>query len=84
MIIILLIILIAGIFETWLYTGWAITANQKKVYLSSILMFIYMLTYLLILNTAFKDDNSILIILVYSISCMIGNFIRVKQEKRKE
>lgn len=78
-----LIIFTAGIIETFMFTGWNLSANKKQVYLSSILMFLYMITYLFILDTAFKDSNSKLLILVYAISCGVGNFLRVNQEKKK-
>jgi hypothetical protein len=67
-----------------MFTGWSISANQKKVFISSILMFFYMTTYLLILDSAFKDSNSKLMIITYAISCGIGNFLRVKKERDKQ
>jgi multidrug transporter EmrE-like cation transporter len=79
----LFIIFFAGILETYLFTGWTITANQKKAIVSSILMFVYMTAYLFILDIAFKDSNSRILLLTYAISCGIGNFIRVRQEKKK-
>jgi hypothetical protein len=79
----LLIIFFAGIIETYLFTGWTITANQKKVMVSSILMFIYMTAYLFILDIAFKDSNSKILLLVYAVSCGIGNYLRVRQERNK-
>jgi uncharacterized protein YebE (UPF0316 family) len=83
MILRLLFIFIAGVIETWIYTGWAITANQNRVIASSVLMFLYMLTYLFILDAAFKDANSKWMILVYALSCGVGNLIRVYQESKK-
>jgi uncharacterized protein YebE (UPF0316 family) len=79
----LLIIFIAGVLETYLFTGWTITANQKKAMVSSILMFVYMTAYLFILDIAFKDSNSKMLLLTYAVSCGIGNFIRVRQERNK-
>ena len=79
----LLAIFIFGTLETYLYTGWNLSANKKQAYLSSLLMFIYMTIYLLILDAAFKDSNSILMIMDYALACATGNFIRVKQEKIK-
>jgi len=78
----LLIIFFVGIGETYLYTGWALAATQKKVWVSSILMLAYMMMYLLILDAAFKDSNSFLMISDYALACAIGNFIRVKQESK--
>jgi multidrug transporter EmrE-like cation transporter len=79
----LFIIFFAGIIETYLFTGWTITANQKKAMVSSILMFVYMTAYLFILDIAFKDSNSKILLLTYAVSCGIGNFIRVSQERKK-
>lgn len=79
----LLLVFIAGVIETYIYTGWALTATQKKAWLSSVLMFLYMMIYLCILDVAFKDANSKLMILVYASSCAVGNLIRVKQENKK-
>jgi phosphotransferase system glucose/maltose/N-acetylglucosamine-specific IIC component len=77
-----ILIFISGIIETYLFTGWSITANQKKAYVSSILMLVYMTTYLFILDFAMKDNNSKLMLVIYAFSCMIGNFIRVQHEKK--
>ena len=76
-----LIIFIAGVIETFLFTGWNLAVNKKQIYLSTILMLSYMLTYLLILDAAFKDQNSIIMIVSYTVACGVGNFIRVYREK---
>lgn len=76
------LIFIFGTIETYLYTGWAITANQKKVWVSSILMFSYMMIYLKIIDWALKDANTSLMIFSYALSCAFGNFIRVRQENK--
>jgi len=78
-----LIIFIAGIIETYLFAGWTIAANKSKPILSSGLMLTYMVIYLFILDTAFKDVNSKLLIITYAIACAVGNFIRVKREKHE-
>lgn len=77
------LIFIVGTIETYLYTGWALTATQKKVWVSSILMFSYMMIYLKIIDWAIKDVNTTLMILSYALSCGLGNFIRVRQESLK-
>lgn len=79
-----MLIFIFGAVETWLYTGWALSATQKKVWVSSILMFSYMMIYLKLIEWAFKDANSTLMIFSYALACGLGNFIRVKQEKNYE
>ncbi len=78
-----LIIFVFGIIETFLFTWWNLSANKKQVYLSSILMSSYMIMYLMILDTAFKDVNSKIMILCYAIGCGIGNYIRVNKENNK-
>jgi len=80
----LTIVFIAGIIETFLFTGWTLAANKKQVWLSTILMVTYMFTYLIILDMAFADKNSMFMILSYTIACGIGNFIRVNQEHIKD
>jgi len=79
-----IIIFIAGLIETYLFTGWNLSANKGKTILSSILMFIYMLIYLNIIDMAFKDNQTFLMITTYALSCGAGNFIRVRQENEKK
>jgi uncharacterized protein YebE (UPF0316 family) len=79
----ILIIFIAGVIETFLFTWWNLSANKKQIYVSSILMLTYMMMYLMILDTAFKDINSKLMIVTYAIGCAIGNYLRVNHEKDK-
>jgi uncharacterized protein YebE (UPF0316 family) len=76
-----IIIFIAGIVETYLYTWWCLSANKKQKYLSSILMFVYMVLYLGIINYCIKDINSGLMLTIYAISCGLGNYLRIRQEK---
>jgi hypothetical protein len=78
-----ILIFISGAIETYMYTGWALSATQKKVWVSSILMFSYMMVYLKIIDLALKDANTTLMIFSYALSCGLGNFIRVRQEKNK-
>ena len=44
-------------------------------------MFAYMVIYLGIINYAIKDAETVSIIIVYALSCGIGNLIRMKLEK---
>lgn len=74
-------IFIAGMIETFLYTGWCLAANKKKIISSSLLMLIYMIIYLSIIDYAIKDANTLLMILTYALSCGVGNFMRVFLEK---
>ena len=78
-----IIIFILGAVETYLYTSWALTATQKKRWVSSILMFSYMMVYLKLIEWAFNDTNSTLMIFSYALACGVGNYIRVRQEKKK-
>jgi len=80
----LIIIFVAGVIETYLFTGWSLSANKGQKYLSSLLMFVYMTFYLLILDTAFKDTNSKLLILDYALSCGVGNYLRMLWEQKKK
>lgn len=78
----ILIIFIAGAIETFLFTWWNLSANKKQVNTSSLLMFIYMSMYLYILDYAFKDVNSKLMIMSYVIGCTLGNYLKVKMESK--
>lgn len=78
----MLIILVAGTLESYLFAWWTLSANRKQIYISSLLMFIYMSTYLFILDIAFKDSNSKLMLLTYAIACGLGNYLRVRYEKK--
>jgi uncharacterized protein YebE (UPF0316 family) len=79
----LIIVFILGIIETWLYTGWCLKANQGKVWSSSVLMIIYMTMYLTIISWAIKDANTFTMIVVYALSCGVGNFLRITQEQNE-
>ena len=79
-----LLIFVFGTIETFLFTWWNLSANKKQVYTSSLLMLIYMTMYLIIIDTAFKDTNSKIMIVTYAIGCALGNFIRIKYENRKK
>ena len=77
-------IFIFGAIETYIYTGWNLSANKKQKWLSSLLMFIYMVLYLSIIDIAFKDTNSTLMIIDYALACALGNFLRVNHEKKSK
>ena len=79
-----LLVFILGIIETFLYTGWNLAANQRKPFLSSLLMMSYMIIYLFIIDCAIKDANTICIIIAYAISCGVGNYLRVYLEKKRK
>ena len=72
-----LLIFIAGLIETFLYTGYIIAVQKRQRIISSILMFVYMSIYLTIVSYIIKDMNTTILLLVYAFSCGIGNCIRI-------
>ena len=74
----------AGFIETLIYTAYLISIEHRKIALSTTLMFFYMLAYLLIVSYAIKDTNSIVLLIVYSISCALGNLVVMNREKHKD
>ena len=79
-----IIIFIAGVIETFIYTAWCISANKKELNKSSILMFVYMSIYLIIITFAMKDTNTIGLIITYAISCGVGNYAEILWENKNE
>lgn len=77
-----IIIMIFGAIETFFCTWWTLSANKKQLWVSSFVMFIYMGTYLTIVDTMFKDNSSKFMILFYAVGCAIGNFIKIYREKK--
>lgn len=77
-----ILVFILGTVETFLYTAWCISANKKEINKSSILMFIYMTIYLGIIAFAIKDTNTIGLILIYSLSCGLGNYLELLWESK--
>lgn len=78
-----IIVFIAGVIETFIYTAWCLSANRKELNKSSILMFVYMAIYLGIISFAIKDSDTLLLIFVYALSCGVGNYLEILWEKRK-
>jgi multidrug transporter EmrE-like cation transporter len=79
----IILIFIAGLLESLLYTMYLISIDNRKVLLSTILMFIYMSIYLIIISFAIKDLNSLSLLLAYSLSSALGNYIIMNKEKNK-
>jgi len=77
----IIIVFFVGLIETFLYAGYIIAITKKQVIASSLLMFIYMCIYLIIISYIIKDVNTIPLLIIYSLSCGIGNFLRVRNEK---
>jgi uncharacterized protein YebE (UPF0316 family) len=75
-----IIILIVGAIETYFSTNWALFAVERKAILSSLMMFIYLTIYLLVISWAVKDNDTIAVMIVYAFSGAIGNYISIKAD----
>ena len=75
-----LIIFIVGAVETYFSTNWALYAIERKAILSSLMMFIYLTIYLLVISWAVKDNDTILVLIVYAFSGAVGNYISIKAD----
>ena len=66
----------SGLIEQILYTLYLLAVNKYMILPSTILMFLYMTIYLLIINYAIKDEkNSLSLLIVYALSSGVGNYI---------
>lgn len=79
-----LIVFICGLIEQIGYTLYLLSVDKRKVFLSSIIMFFYFSFYLIIIAYAIKHANTIPLLLTYSLSTGIGNFIVMKYEVTKK
>lgn len=79
----LLLLLVSGIIETFLFTWWNLSANEKQLNKSTILMTVYMMVYLIILKYCFEEKNGYTLIIIYSIACGIGNYLELLWETRR-
>lgn len=71
-----ILIFLAGTFEQMLYTLYLLAVGQYMIGASTILMFVYMSIYLMIINFAMKDTkNSILMLVTYAAASGLGNWI---------
>lgn len=77
------IILIVGIIETYFSTNWTLYATDRKPILSSIMMFLFLTINLLIVSWAIKGNDTLNMILVYSLSASLGNYLSVKLDLKK-
>ena len=75
-----IIVFALGTIETFLYTAWCLSANRKEINKSSILMFIYMVLYLILLSFSLMDWK---LLITYAASCGIGNYLELLWERRK-
>jgi len=74
----LLIVLVAGLVETALYTAYLIKLGNKEKVQSSFLMALYIFVYLWLLTYVLKEPNNIILIGTYAIACALGNYIAMK------
>ena len=74
----ILLILVAGLIETAIYTGYLILLASKRSCSSSILMTLYIFVYLWLLKYIIKDHESFILIAVYAMSCGIGNYLAMR------
>jgi uncharacterized protein YebE (UPF0316 family) len=76
-----ILIFILGFIEQLLFTSYLISVNKRQKIASSVLMFIYFLIYLVIIDWAIKDANTLWLLITYALSAAIGNFVRMNYEK---
>jgi len=71
------IIFITGMVETFLYTWYLLEVNKGNPVSASILMMFYMIIYLGIISFAIKSADTLMMLIIYAISCGIGTYIRM-------
>lgn len=79
----LIVIFFIGLFEQILYTNYLISVDKRQLYLSTLYMFVYMCLYLGIVAYAIAQQNWIML-MIYALSCGIGNFCTILWENRKK
>lgn len=80
----LILIFVVGIIETFLYTLHLVAVNRRNALMAGILMTIYIFVYLTIVAYAIKNENTLIVLLVYSCACGIGTFIGTKPVNSKK
>ena len=80
----LAIVFVIGALENFLYTWYLLEVGRKRPIKSSILDFVYMLIYLELVAWAIKDSDTLGILVVYAVSCGIGNYLQIKWELYKQ
>jgi uncharacterized protein YebE (UPF0316 family) len=78
-----IIVFLIGVVETIVYTAYLLSVNKKQAILSSIWLITQMFVYLTLVAWAIKGTETIPIILCYSLSTGIGNYLTIKWENRK-
>lgn len=80
-----LIILFIGLLEQFIYSGHLLFLTNKKPIASSIILFIHLNIYLLLIANIIHDLNNILwFVPIYALGCASGNYIRVKLRLYKD
>ena len=73
-----LIVLVAGLVETAIYTAYLILLGNKRPLHSSVLMTMYIFVYFWLLKYIIKDHESFILIATYAISCGMGNYLAMR------
>lgn len=74
-----LLILIVGMFEQFIYSGHLLLLTKKKAEASSLVLFLHLNIYLLLIGNIINDmDKIIWFIPFYAFGCAVGNYIRIK------
>lgn len=76
-------IFILGFLEQLLFTSYLLSVDKRQKFMSSFLMFVYFLIYLIIIDWAIKDANTLLLLIVYAFSAAVGNYVRMCYEKSR-
>jgi len=79
----LLAIFSAGILETFVNTAYLISVEKRKVYLATVLEFLYSLIYLFIVAYALQDANTFELLIAYAGGCSLGTFWQMKRQKKQ-
>lgn len=80
-----LIILLVGLLEQFIYSWHLLQLTRKKAVSSSLILFLHLNIYLLLIASIINDMNKILwFVPVYALGCSIGNYIRIKVRQYKD
>jgi uncharacterized protein YebE (UPF0316 family) len=71
----IIILFIIGLLEQLLYTLYIIAIGKYLIFISSILMFSYMVLYLLIISKVVKEKEGLILLLDYALACGVGNYM---------
>jgi len=69
-----LIVFLAGLFEQFGFTLYLLAVNKHLILVSSVLMFVYFITYLWIIDYAIKDNKTFPLLLTYALAAAVGNY----------